>query len=72
MSVWCPLLLKEDKDHSAQPDWTPPLFDHKELLLQSNQPLSACDEAADLPVFEPPAESTYVTSSVTVVKPVEW
>ena len=66
-----PLLLEEDEDHPARPDWTPPLFDHEELPLQSSQPLSESGEAADLPVSEAPAKSTYVTRSGRVVKPVQ-
>ena len=66
-----PLLLEEDEDHPARPDWTPPLFDHEELPLQSSQPLSSSGEAADLPVSEAPAESPYVTRSGRVVKPVQ-
>ena len=66
-----PLLLEEDEDHPAHPDWTPPLFDHEELPLHSSQPLLASGEAADLPVSEPPAESPYVTRSGRVVKPVQ-
>ena len=67
----CPLLLEEDEDHPANPDWAPHLFDHKELPLQSSQPLSMSEEAADLPVCKPPAESSDVTRGGRIVKPVQ-
>ena len=66
-----PLLLEEDEDHPAQPNWTPPLFHHEELPLQLSQPSSTSDEATDPPVTEPPAKSSYVTRSGRVVKPVQ-
>ena len=55
------LLLKEDEGHPARPDWTPLLFDHEELPLQSSQPLSVSGKAANLPVSEALAESPYAT-----------
>ena len=67
----CPLLLEEDEDHPAQPNWTSPLFNHEKLPMKSSQPSSTGDEAADPPVIEPSVELSYVTRSERVVKPVQ-
>ena len=55
-----PLMLEEDKDHQASPNWVPPLFIYKEILQQPDQMSTSDENAADSSTSEGPSELAYL------------